>query len=103
MVSDFLFPWFCLNQAFLLPEKQKELVELGVPFEAATYFEYSKIEEGYQTGKHLLDQIQNKTLPIGEALYLDYELLFMFDNATSYAVYAKDALQVENINKSSGS
>ena len=26
----------------------------------------------------------------------------MFDNATSHAVYAKDALQIENMNKGSG-
>ena len=41
-----------------------------------------------------------KTLPIAEALYPGYCLLFLFDNATSYSVYAKDALQVKNMNKS---
>lgn len=92
MVSDFLPPWSRLNLASLLPEKQKKLAELGVPFEAATYFECGKIEEGYWTGEHLLDQIQNKALPIGEALHPCYKLLFMFDNTTSHAVYAKDAL-----------
>ena len=60
------------------------------------------MEERYWIGNHLLDQIQNKALPIGEALYPSYELLFMFDNATSHAVYVKDALQVGNMNKSSG-
>lgn len=51
MVLDFLLPQFCLNLAFLLPEKEKKLAELGVPFEAATYFKYGKIEEGQQTSK----------------------------------------------------
>ena len=73
-----------------------------MPFEAAIYFEYGKIEEKYWTSKYLLDQIQNKALPIGKALYPSYGLLFMFDNATSHAVYAKDALQVGNMNKGSG-
>lgn len=57
------------------------------------------MEEGYWTGEHFLDQIWAKALPIREALYPGYELLFMFDNAISHAVYAKDALQVVYINK----
>lgn len=57
IVLNFLLPWSRLNLAFFPLEKQKELAELGIPFEAATYFEYGKIEEGYLTGKHLLDQI----------------------------------------------
>ena len=42
---------------------------------------------------------KTKALPIGEALYPEYELLFMFDNATSHAIYANDALQIAHINK----
>ena len=34
-----------------------------------------------------------------EALYLRYELLFIFNNITSYIIYAKDILQVTQINK----
>lgn len=40
-----------------------------------------------------------KTLPIAEALYPRYFLLFLFDNATSHLVYAKDALQAREMNK----
>lgn len=57
------------------------------------------MEEGYRTGKHLLDQIQAKALPIEEALYSEYKLLFIFDNAINYAVYAKYALQVAHMNQ----
>lgn len=39
---------------------------------------------------------------MGEALYPGYALLFMFDNATSYLIYIKDARQVANINKGLG-
>lgn len=46
-----------------------------------------------------MDQIETKALPIGEALYLRYELLFIFDNVTSHAIYAKDVLQVVFMNK----
>ena len=42
-----------------------------------------------------------KALPIAEALYPGYSLLFLFDNATSHSVYAKDALRTQNMNKSS--
>ena len=60
------------------------------------------MEEGYWIGKHLLEQIKAKALPIVGALYSGYELLFMFDNATSYTIYAKDALQVTHMNKGPG-
>lgn len=45
-------------------------------------------------GKHLLDQIKSKILSIAKIFYSGYELLFMFNNITNYAIYAKDALQV---------
>ncbi len=40
-----------------------------------------------------------KALLIGKALYPVYELLFLFDNATSHSIYAPDALQVAYMNK----
>ena len=60
------------------------------------------MEERYWTGEHLLDQIKSKVLPIAEVLYPGYELLFMFDNTISHEIYAKDALQVANMNKGPG-
>lgn len=44
----------------------------------------------------------NKALSITKTLYFGYSLLFFFDNATSHSVYAKDALQVKDMNKSAG-
>ena len=99
MVSDLLLLWSRLNVFSLPSQQQTDLVNSGISLEVATYFEYSKMEEGYWTGEHLLDQIRTKALSIGEALYPGYELLFMFDNVTSHAVYAKDALQVAHMNK----
>ncbi len=49
-----------------------------------------------------MDQIVKKTLLIREASYSGYELLFLFDNATSNSIYALDALQVANMNKGPG-
>lgn len=43
-----------------------------------------------------------KALPIGEVLYTGYELLLLFDNATSYSIDTSDVLQVININKRPG-
>ena len=102
MVSDIFLPWSQLNLLSLSSEKQDRLVSLGVPFEAVTFFEYGKMEERYWIGEHLLNQIQKKALPIGETLYRGYALLFMFDNATSHSIYAKDVLRVANMNKCSG-
>ena len=72
MVLDFFLPWSRLILLLLSHQQQEELVNSGIPHEAATYFEYRKIEEGYWTGEHLLDQIINKTLCIGESLYPGY-------------------------------
>lgn len=49
-----------------------------------------------------MDQIKSKALPIAKALYSGYELLFIFDNTISHAIYAKDVLQVAHMNKSPG-
>ena len=102
MVSDFLLLWSRLNLFSLPSQQQTDLVNLSIPLEAVIYFKYSKMEQGYWTGEYLLDQIQTKALPIGEALYTGYELFFMFDNATSHVVYAKDVLQVAYMTKGSG-
>ena len=60
------------------------------------------MEQSYSTEEHLLDQIINKALPIAESLYPGYKLLFMFDNAISHSIYAKNALQFAQMNKEQG-
>ena len=102
MISDFLLPWSWLNLSSLLLQQQKDLVNSDIPLEAATYFEYSKMEERYWTEEHLLNQIKFKALPIAKALYLGYKLLFMFDNTTNHTIYTKDVLQVAHMNKRPG-
>lgn len=102
IILDFLLPWSHLNLFSLSTQQQEDLAKSGVPLEAATYFEYRKTKEWYWAGEHLLDQIMKKALPIGEALYPGYELLFMFDNTTKYSIYAPDAFEVAHMNKGSG-
>jgi hypothetical protein len=101
MISDFLLPWARLNLLSLPKEKQDELATSGIPLEAAVFFEYGK-EAGYWDGQGLVDQIKKKALPIAEALYPGYQFLFLFDNATSHSVYARDALRVVKMNKGTG-
>jgi hypothetical protein len=101
MVSDFLLPWSRLNLLSLPKETQDELVASGLSLEAVEYFEYSK-ENGYWDGRRLLEQIENKALPIAKAVYPGYQFLFLFDNATSHSVCADDALCVSEINKGEG-
>ncbi len=97
-ISDFLLLWSRPNLLSLSFQQQEYPASSGIPTEAVTYFEYGKTEEGYCTGKHLLDRIVKKALPIGKALYPGYELLFLFNNATSHSMYAPDALQVAYMN-----
>lgn len=101
MVSDFVLPWSRLNLLSIPIERREGLIASGIPLEAAVFFEYGK-EGGHWDGERLLDQIVNKALPIAEALYPGYDLLFMFDNATSHLIYAKDALRTTHMNKGDG-
>ena len=82
---------------------QLELTNSSIPAEAAVYFEYGSSNKKFWTGDHLLQQIVDKAFPIAEILYPGYELLFMFDNATSHSVYAKNVFHVRNMNKNQDS
>lgn len=63
-------------------------------------FEYEKNNNEYWDKTKLHKQIVNKTLLITEVLYPGYSFLFLFDNITSHSVYAKDILQIQEMNKS---
>lgn len=104
MVSEFLLPFGRLNLLSLSEEKQREVMEkTGLTIlEAVELFEYGKNNEGYWDGAKLHKQVVSKALPIAEALYPGYSLLFLFDNATSHSVYANNALRTGGMNKSSG-
>ncbi len=101
MASDFLLPWKRLNLFHLRKEEREALVAAGVPEEAAEIFEYGQ-EDGYWDGAKVVNQIRDKALPIVEALYPGYEAILVFDNAKSHAIFAKDALRVTHMSKSSG-
>lgn len=104
MVSDFLLPFSRLNLFQLSEEEQDRVVQLyGLSSkEAEEILEYGKNNEGYWDGVKLVKQLKEKALPIAEALYPGYSLLFLFDNATSHSIYSTDALQAKNMSKGSG-
>lgn len=95
MILDFLH-LLSNDQDFLLAATSL------IDTEAVEIFEYRKNNDEYWDGPKLLKQVIEKAVPIAEALYPGYSFLFMFDNATSHAVYAEDALCMGNMNKSSG-
>ena len=67
--------------------------------EAIEIFEYEKSNNGYWDRPKLYHQVVTKVLPIAEALYPGYSLLFLFNNTTSHFIYAQNALCTANINK----
>lgn len=69
---------------------------------AVGVFEYGKNHDDYQDEAKIHQQLVNKALLIAEAFYSGYSLLFLFNNATSHSVYAKNAFQVKNMNKNIG-
>lgn len=70
--------------------------------EAVEVFEYEKNNNSYWDGAKLHQQVVNKALSTAEALYPGYSLLCFFDNTTSRSVYAKNVLQVKDMNKDIG-
>ena len=96
MTSDFLLPYGRLNFNSLTQDKKEEIAFITglLETEAAKIFKYGKNHDRYWDGAKLHQQIVHKALPIAEGLYPGYLLLFLFNNATSHSVYAKDALQV---------
>lgn len=104
MVSEFVLPFGRLNLSSLSQEKRDEIVSrTGMTLtEAIEIFKYGKNHEGYWDGAKLYQQVVTKALPIAEALYPGYSLLFLFDNATSHSVYARDALCTQDMNKGPG-
>lgn len=101
MVSEVLLPFGRLNLLLLSEEKQREIRDTtGLTItEAVELFEYGKNNGGYWDGAKLHQPVVNTALPIAEALYPGYSLLFLFDNATSHSVYADNALCSGNMNK----
>lgn len=104
VASEFILPFDRLNLASLTPEKRDQIVqETGLTdTKAVKIFEYGKNNDGYWDGAKLHKQVVNKALPIAQALYPGYGLLFLFENATSHSVYAQDALQAKDMNKGPG-
>ena len=101
---EFLLSFGLLKLSSLPEDKKKEVIEkMEITItEAVVLFEYEKTNKGYWDGPKLHQQVVNKALAIAEALYLGYSLLFLFDNATSHSVYAKDVLCIMQMNKEVG-
>lgn len=100
MVSDFLLLFFWLNLFSLLRDKQMQLETMWTLSKAVVYFKYG--QERYWESVYLLDQVKKQALSIATVLYLGYQYFFLFDNATSHAIYLEDALRVQKINKGPG-
>lgn len=60
------------------------------------------MKKRYWTEEHLWDQIQSKALPIEENLYPGSESLVALNYSTSDAIYAKNALQIDQMNRGHG-
>ncbi len=67
--------------------------------EAIEILKWAKNNGRYRNGIKLLQHVMEKALPIAEALYLRYSILFIFDNTTRHSVYTEDALCTYTMNK----
>ncbi|CAG8622635.1 2142_t:CDS:2, partial [Cetraspora pellucida] len=57
--------------------------------------------DGWWTAEDLIAQVRNKVIPIFEERFPGAVAVFAFDNATSYAAFAPDALVAKRMNKGS--
>lgn len=69
---------------------------------AVEIFEYGKNNNRYYNRIKLYKQVVEKALSIIKVFYLRYSLCFLFDNITSHFIYAKDILQIKDMNKRVG-
>ncbi|CAJ0645937.1 7906_t:CDS:2, partial [Entrophospora sp. SA101] len=58
--------------------------------------------DGWWTTEKLKNQVIDKAIPIFEATHQDCIALFAFDNATSHAAFANDALVASKMNWNDG-
>ncbi|CAK5267892.1 unnamed protein product [Mycena citricolor] len=71
--------------------------------EAGVQLEYGKNHDGYWTGEHFIDQIQNKIIGAFEDRHgPGYQMLLMTDHSQGHSVYAEDALLVSRMNVNPG-
>ncbi|CCI41894.1 unnamed protein product [Albugo candida] len=97
-VSDFLTD-VCGRLAL---DEAKQLEYPDVPKESCVYMKPGKNNDGWWTAEHLHAQVRHKAIPIFNAQFLGSQALFAFDNATSHAAFAGDALVAKRMNLGPG-
>ena len=101
MISDFLFPGGRLQAPEWLPlgdlpnycEREGQRISL---YNATIKLEYGKGK--WWEGDDLVEQVINLAILIFESAFPQCQALFLFDNATSHAAYASDALLARSMN-----
>ncbi|CAG8834180.1 6711_t:CDS:1, partial [Gigaspora margarita] len=74
----------------------------NIPIEVCVITYPGKNSDGWWNSDDFVDQVVEHAIPIFEAHFLGAKALFAFDNATSHAAYADDALLANNMNLSPG-
>jgi hypothetical protein len=99
MVSDFLLPCSRQSAERLSPE---ERYRLNLPLHASHLFEFGAAGNGYWEAEDVIRHTVDVAVPMFEATFPGYQALFLFDNASSHAAYADDALLVQHMNLAPG-
>lgn len=85
---------------FILEKREKVIYQTRLQeIKVVRIFEYKKKNDGYWDITKLYKQEVNKILFITEVFYSKYSIFFLFNHIKNYSVYAKNALEVKNINK----
>ena len=78
--------------------KEKKLQHSNLSQEACIITHPGKNYDGWWTTEDLHEQVQDAAIPIFDAQFPNVKALFAFDNATSHAAFAEDALVSQRMN-----
>lgn len=97
-VWSILYFFYCLIELihFLHLKKIKKIRKKITLFILKTIklFKYDENNKRYWNKAKVYKLVVTKVLPIMEAFYLGYSLLFLFSNIISYFIYANNALRI---------
>ena len=76
-----------------LEKREKVIQQVRLQeIKAIEIFKYRKNNNGYWDGAKLHKEVISKALLIAKAFYSGSLFFYLFDNATSHSIYAKDVL-----------
>ncbi len=79
-----------------------QTLDNNIPKEACIVMYPGKNNDGWWKTDDLINQVVKRAIPIFEARFPGYQILFAFDNASSHSAFSPDALIAKHMNLNPG-